>query len=138
MCREGVGWGHPASSLCRECTVCIHVGNVCHIFSIQLGGQRKKWTHLVQPKKSQVLKHIQSTDSGSCGDLSGYLKANLHYLQRIGKDDLRASSLQARETDKFFPHQSWSRGVNEGKGMEDVSFFTGEGKAHIALGAGRA
>lgn len=118
--------------------MCIHVGNVCHIFSIQLGGQRKKWTHLVQPKKSQVLKHIQSTDSGSCGDLSGYLKANLHYLQRIGKDDLRASSLQARETDKFFPHQSWSRGVNEGKGMEDVSFFTGEGKAHIALGAGRA
>lgn len=54
-------------------------------------------THLIQTKESQVPQHTQSADPGSCSDLSRYLQANLHYLQRVGEDDLRAAGLRGRE-----------------------------------------
>lgn len=54
-------------------------------------------THLIQTKKSQVPQHVQGADPGSCRDLSSYLQANLYYLQWVGKDDLRATSLRTKE-----------------------------------------
>lgn len=49
--------------------------------------------HLVEAEKAQVTDHAERTDSGSSGDLARHLQADLHDLQRVGKDHLRASSL---------------------------------------------
>lgn len=131
----GVG-GHPASFVCvYTCVLCVYMCVLCfcaYMCTLHPVRRSKESTHLVQPKKSQVLKHVQSADPGSCGDLSGYLQADLHDLQRVGKDDLGASSLQARETDKFFPHQSWSRVSMKGEAWKTSLSFTGEGEAHVA------
>lgn len=52
-----------------------------------------KTHYLVEAEEAQVTDHIERTDSRSSGDLACYLQANLHNLQRVGKDHLRPSSL---------------------------------------------
>lgn len=52
--------------------------------------------YLVEAEEAQVTNHTECTDSGSSGDLTCDLQANLHNLQRVGKNDLRGSSLKER------------------------------------------
>lgn len=55
---------------------------------------RPLWTHyLIQPEETEVTDHTERADSRSSGDLTRHLQADLYNLQRVGKDDLRASSL---------------------------------------------
>lgn len=55
---------------------------------------RPFWTHyLIQPKETEVTDHAERADARSGGDLACHLQADLYDLQRVGKDDLRASSL---------------------------------------------
>lgn len=49
--------------------------------------------YLIQPEETQVTDHAERADSRSRGDLACHLQADLYDLQRVGKDDLRASSL---------------------------------------------
>lgn len=52
------------------------------------------WTrYLIKPKETEVTDHTECADSRSSCDLSCHLQSDLYNLQRVGKDDLRASSL---------------------------------------------
>lgn len=52
------------------------------------------WTHyLIKPEETEVTDHIDRADSRSSCDLSCHLQSDLDNLQRVGEDDLRASSL---------------------------------------------
>lgn len=84
-----------------------------HISSGTLWDGPRGSTHLIQTEKPQVPKHVQRTDSGSGGDLSSHLQADLHYLQWVGKDDLGASSLQAREERRAISTTEPDGSVNE-------------------------
>lgn len=54
---------------------------------------RSKTSYLVEAEEAQVTDHAERADSRSSGDLARHLQANLHDLQRVGEDHLRASSL---------------------------------------------
>lgn len=49
--------------------------------------------YLVKAEEAEVTDHTECADSWSGGDLTCHLQADLHYLQRVGKDHLRASGL---------------------------------------------
>lgn len=49
--------------------------------------------HLVQSEEAQVTHHVEGADPFRRGDLSCHLETDLHDLQWVGEDDLRASSL---------------------------------------------
>lgn len=49
--------------------------------------------YLVEAEEAQVTNHAECADSRPGGDLACHLQANLHNLQRVGKDHLGASSL---------------------------------------------
>lgn len=49
--------------------------------------------YLVEAEEAEVTDHAECADSRSSGDLACHLQANLHNLQGVGKDHLRASSL---------------------------------------------
>lgn len=74
--------------------------------------------YLVEAKEAQVTDHGQSTDSGSGGDFAGHLQANLHNLQRVGKDHLRASSLGTRGLNN---HRGWELNVPHGAQQNGTS-----------------
>ena len=85
---------------------------------------QETYTHLIQTKKSQIPEHIQGTDPGSCGDLSSYLQANLYYLQRVSKDDLSATSLQARqERQKQISKSELDRQCNQEKSGDASTLY---------------
>lgn len=44
--------------------------------------------YLVKAEEAQVTDHAECTDSRPSGDLACHLQANLHDLQRVGKDHL--------------------------------------------------
>lgn len=71
------------------------------------GGREGKiilWTHyLIKPEESEVTDHTERADARASGDLSCHLQADLHNLQRVGKDDLRASSLVKNKYFCFYP-----------------------------------
>lgn len=65
---------------------------------------RFKECYLIETEEAQVTDHTQCTDSRSSGDLTCNLQADLHNLQRVGKDHLRGSSLNTqgkKATDDF-------------------------------------
>lgn len=65
---------------------------------------RFKEYYLIETEEAQVTDHTQCTDSRSSGDLTCNLQADLHNLQRVGKDHLRGSSLNTqgkKATDDF-------------------------------------
>lgn len=49
--------------------------------------------YLIKPEETEVTDHAERADSRAGGDLSCHLQADLYNLQRVGEDDLRASSL---------------------------------------------
>lgn len=49
--------------------------------------------YLIKPEETEAADHAERADARSSGDLSCHLQADLYNLQRVGKDDLRASSL---------------------------------------------
>lgn len=52
-----------------------------------------KERYLVQSEEAEVTDDAERTDPRPRGDLTCYLQANLHNLQRVGEDNLGASSL---------------------------------------------
>lgn len=60
-----------------------------------------KTHYLVEAEEAQVTDHAERTDSRSSGDLACHLQANLHNLQRVSKDHLRASSLDIWEEEEL-------------------------------------
>lgn len=64
---------------------------------VSQGTKRPPGAHLVEAEEAQVTDHAESTDSGPGGDLSCHLQADLHNLQWVGEDHLRASSLDSQQ-----------------------------------------
>lgn len=50
--------------------------------------------YLVESKEAQVSHHVERANSRPGGDLACHLQTDFHYLQRVSKDHLGASSLQ--------------------------------------------
>lgn len=69
------------------------------IYSLQYGFEKRYINalnnkYLIEAKEAEVSDHIERTHSGPRGDLPSNLKTNLNDFQRVGENDLRATSLK--------------------------------------------
>jgi len=53
-----------------------------------------KTLYLVEAEEAKLADHVDCADPRPGGDLACHLQANLHNLQRVGEDHLRAAGLE--------------------------------------------